>query len=142
MKSTFASPLATRAIERILAALKANRMTARQLAAETCLSISSVQKYLGHLQKAPRRVRICGFEPAPGLSPPIYALGTAPNAKRPTKLTPAGRFAALKAEPFEYQKSLALRRLSRLRAQSAKKPNTWASALFAGVRVPTMTAEG
>jgi hypothetical protein len=142
MKSTFTSTLAARAIERILAALKVNRMTARQLAVEICMSVSSAQLYLAYLQKAPRRVRICGFEPGAGLSPPIYSLGTMPNAKRPPKRTPAGRFAALKAEPFEYQKSLALRRLSRLRAQTAKTPNTWASALFAGVRVPTMNAEG
>lgn len=127
---TYKSARAARAIARITEALKGERMTAKQLAAATCMSISSAQNYLTHLRAEPRRVRICGYEPGIGPTPPIYALGSAPDAKRTPKRAAADRFKALKADPVGYQKSLAMRRLCRLRRASANKPQTWLSALM------------
>lgn len=133
-KSTFATTRSLRAIERITWRLSITPMTADDLAEKVCLSLSSVQNYLAHLQQEPRRVRIQGYEPGIGPTAPIYALGSAPDAQRRKKMTAADRFKALKADPEKYQRTLALRRLSSLRRRAAKAPEGWASALLGPVK--------
>lgn len=129
-KSTFATARSLRAIDRISRQLSITPMTADGLTKKVCLSLSSVQKYLAHLQQEPRRVRIRGYEPGIGPTAPIYALGSAPDAKRRKKMSAVDRFKALKADPEKYQRALALRRLCRLRRRAAKAPEGWASALL------------
>lgn len=82
LRHQFTGPRSMLRIERILAALIDNPMTARELSAKLFMSYATATLYLAHLQTNPRRVRIASYRPPEGQGrpSPVYALGRNKNA--------------------------------------------------------------
>lgn len=88
---TFVTHQAQRFIVKLLAALEAEPMTVRQLAAKLHLSESGVVKYCYHLHgSTPKRIYIIGYGEifSKGARPPIYAVGDLPDAPKPRFRSP------------------------------------------------------
>lgn len=129
---------------RAVAAMSVKPMTAAQLGAALSLTTSGAREYIRALhQSTPKQAYIKDWQ-HPGKRgdwAPIYALGSHPDKQKP-KPTRADRYAADKKDKDKYERLLADRRKLHMLARARKTPQTPFSALFAGVRVPTMNAEG
>lgn len=126
----FTSPRAAYQIARILAALAGDGMTRERLCATLHLSTGTICYYLAHLMSEPRRVRIRGWMPTDGRAAPVYGLGSAKDAPEPPRKSKARKFMEMMADPVRHERHLARRRVKALAKRTAKKPQTWLSALM------------
>lgn len=140
-----AHTLTIRRIATIEATISAKGMTAREVSAAIHLNLRSTQEYLAYLEAA-HRAYIENWRPCKSALAQVYRLGNLPSMPKPA---PASRTqhhrtyrAKLVKDPVRNDLHLAKRRARDWAARAADTPKSWASALFAGVRVPTMTAEG
>lgn len=120
--------------------------THRQIIERSGLSKTTVGTLIAELHG--KNIRVAKWLPHPvrGPSIAVYAKGTAPDAvdtlPRVTKRQAYERYEARIKGTITADIRLAKHRSRYWEKKAARTPNAWASALFAGVRVPTMNAEG
>jgi hypothetical protein len=144
-RNTFDSANTRYSLQRILESLL-TPCTYGQLAASLHMSDRSVRRYITHLRAEPnRRVRVKSFQPIPNGHIPVFALGSAPDAVRPRQgeiARNAKYRAKVKATPELRERATRQSSARWMLTKAKRSPNTWASALFIGVRVPVMNVEG
>lgn len=97
----FTSERARLRIERILALLKVERLTVREIAARLHADPSGINPYMIHLREAPRRIHIAEYDEARETGERAlarYALGDEPDAPYPKK-SKATYWQEIKANP-------------------------------------------
>lgn len=128
----------------IKAALKVRAMTVNELALAIHINAWSAGFYMRNLHG--NRVFIESWNYVPSRIVAVYRWGNRPDAPKPCAKTAdeceRNRIARIKNDHEAHDKYLSSSRAKYAAKKAKAKPNTWASALFVGVRLPLLNAEG
>jgi hypothetical protein len=129
----------------IEAAITAKGMTSKEVCVVVHLNRRSTQKYLSYLINE-KRAYVEDWRPNRSTLAQVYRLGNQPSMPKPAPATRTQHHKTYRAklvkDPARNDLHLAKRRARDWAKAAAKRPSTWVSALFVGVRAGSMNAEG